>query len=155
MRRNNMDSNEKQASEYFAEGFNCAQSVLASHAQQFGLDSETALKVSAAFGAGMGRQGEVCGAVTGALMALGLKHGAISADDKEAKEKTYGLVHQFLDEFAQKNGSFLCRELLGYRIDNPEERKKAQEAGVFSTVCPKLVREASEMLDEMLAKEIP
>src|SRR5512141_594047 len=135
-----MDIKEKQASEYFAEGFNCAQSVLAAHAGQFGLEPEAAVKISAAFGGGMGRQGEVCGAMTGALMALGLKYGAISADDKETKEKTHSLAHQFLDEFAKKNGPFLCRELLGYRIDNPEERKKAQEAGVFSTICPRLVK---------------
>lgn len=150
-----MTFNEKQASEYFAEGFNCAQSVLAAHAEQFGLEPETALRISAAFGGGMGRQGEVCGAVTGALMALGLQYGAISADDKESKELTHSLAHKFLDEFAQMNGSFLCKELLGYRIGDPEERKKAQESGVFSTVCPRLVKEASEMLDEMLAEELP
>jgi C_GCAxxG_C_C family probable redox protein len=150
-----MAFNDKQSSEYFAEGFNCAQSVLAAHAGQFSLEPETALKISAAFGAGMGRQGEVCGAVTGALMALGLKSGAISADDKESKERTYNLTHKFLEEFAKKNGSFICRELLGHQLDNPEERKKAQESGVFSTVCPKLVEEASEMLDQMLADELP
>jgi C_GCAxxG_C_C family probable redox protein len=145
-----MDFNEKQASEYFAEGFNCAQSVLVSHAGQFDLEPETALKMSAAFGAGMGRQGEVCGAVTGALMALGLKFGAVSADDKESKELTHSLAHKFIDDFAQKNGTVLCRELLGYQIDNPEEREKASQAGVFSTICPRLVKEASEMLDQML-----
>jgi C_GCAxxG_C_C family probable redox protein len=149
-----MEPNEKKAAELFAEGFNCAQSVLASHAKQFDLQPETALKVSAAFGAGMGRQGEVCGAVTGALMALGLSSGSVSANDKDAKERTYSLTHRYLNEFAQRNGSILCRELLGYRIDDAEELERARQLGLFTSICPRLVDDASELLDEMLSKKL-
>jgi C_GCAxxG_C_C family probable redox protein len=148
-----MDLNEKKAAILFAEGFNCAQSVITSHAGQFGLESEIALKLSAAFGAGMGRKGEVCGAVTGALMAIGLASGPTSADDKEAKEHTYLLTRRFLDEFARQNGSILCRELLSCQIDEPEGLEKARQQGLFTTICPRLVDTASEILDGMLEDE--
>jgi C_GCAxxG_C_C family probable redox protein len=145
-----MDSNGKTATELFAEGFNCSQSVIASHAAQFDLPLETALKLSAAFGAGMGRQGEVCGAATGALMTLGLASGATLAGDTESKERTHHLAAQFLQEFARQNGSILCRELLGCRLDTPEVLESARQQGIFSTICPKLVESASEILDELL-----
>jgi C_GCAxxG_C_C family probable redox protein len=148
-----MDSNQKKAGTLFAEGYNCAQSVLASYARQFDLDPETALKLSAAFGGGMGRQGEVCGAATGALMVLGLAAGNTSAIDKDAKERTYHLTRQFLSEFARQNGSIQCRELLGYQINRPEELEKARQQGLFTTLCPRLVEEASELLDQILADE--
>ena len=148
-----MADTEKNSAAFFAEGFNCAQAVLTSHVRQFDLEPETALKLSAAFGAGMGRKGEVCGAVTGALMAIGLASGPTSAGDKEAKERTYRLARRFLDEFAQKNGSIQCRELLGCRIDEAEGLEKARQQGLFTTICPKLVDEASEILDQMLAEQ--
>jgi len=148
-----MGSDDKKAATLFAEGFNCAQAVLTSHAQQFGLVPETALKLSAAFGAGMGRQGEVCGAVTGALMVIGLASGHSIADDKEAKERTYRLARRFLNEFAQRNGSIRCRELLGCRIDEAEGMERARQQVLFTTICPRLVDEASEILEQMLVEE--
>jgi C_GCAxxG_C_C family probable redox protein len=147
-----MDTNEKNAPALFAEGFNCAQSVFASHAWQFDLGPEIALKVSAAFGAGMGRQGEVCGAATGALMILGLASGSTSADDKDAKERTYLLARRFLDEFAQRNGSIHCRELLNCEIDTPEGLERARQQGLFTTICSDLVAGAAALLDEMLTE---
>jgi C_GCAxxG_C_C family probable redox protein len=149
-----MDSNEKNAATLFAEGFNCAQSVFTSHAQQFDLEPEKALKLSAAFGAGMGRKGEVCGAVTGALMAIGLSSGSTSADNKDAKERTYLLARHFLDEFAQRNGSIHCRELLNCEIDTPEGLERARQEGLFTTICPGLVAGAALLLDEMLKEEL-
>ena len=149
-----MDSSDKNAAALFSEGFNCAQSVLTSHARQFDLSPETALRFSAAFGAGMGRKGEVCGAVTGALMAIGLAYGPTSAEDKEAKERTYLLAHRFLDEFARQNGSIQCRELLGCRIDEPAELERARQQGLFTTICPRLVDEASELLDQLLNENL-
>ncbi len=148
-----MATSEKDAAAFFAEGFNCAQSVLAPHARRLGLETEAALKLSAAFGGGMGRKGEVCGAATGALMVLGLTCGSTLATDKEAKERTYRLTHRFLDEFARQNGSILCRELLGCQIDQPEGRQKAQELGVFTTLCPRLVNEAAMLIEKVLADE--
>ncbi len=147
-----MDTNEKNATALFAEGFNCAQSVFTPHARQFGLETESALKLGAAFGGGMGRKGEVCGAATGALMVIGLASGSASASDKEAKDRTYQLTHRFLDEFAQRNGSILCRELLGCQLDNPEDVARARQQGLLTTICPRLVADAAEHLDQLLSE---
>jgi len=144
-----MHPNEK-ATQLFAAGYSCSQSVLASRAEQFGLETETALKLSAAFGGGLGRQGEVCGAVSGALMVIGLENGHITPEDKAAKEHTYELTRRFIAEFTRRNGTIQCRDLLGCHIGAPEGMKQAQEQNLFKTVCPKLVAEASQILSEML-----
>jgi len=147
-----MVSNEKKAVALFAEGFSCSQSVLAAHAQQLNVPLETALRLSAAFGGGMGRHGEVCGAATGALMVLGLVSGHTTADDKEGKERTYQLANHFLQEFTSRNGALNCPELLGCRIDTPEGQAQAREQALFSTICPRFVAGASKILAEMLSE---
>ena len=144
-----MNPNEK-AAELFAEGYSCSQSLLVSRAGQFGLSTENALKVSAAFGGGLGRQGEVCGAVSGALMVIGLAHGQTTPQQKEAKEHTYQLTRRFIAEFTRRTGALHCRDLLGCQIGTPEGLQLAQEQSLFKTVCPHLVAEASQILDEIL-----
>jgi C_GCAxxG_C_C family probable redox protein len=99
----------------------------------------------------MGRLGEVCGAVTGAFMVIGLKHGKsrLEDDNNETREKAYALVHEFADRFRACNGSILCRELLGCDISTPEGRAQAREKGLFNDLCPKLVGDAVEILEQM------
>ncbi len=140
----------QKATELFAEGYSCSQSLLASRAGQFGLSAENALKVSAAFGGGLGRQGEVCGAVSGALMVIGLAHGQTTPQQKEAKEHTYQLTRRFIAEFTRRTGALHCSDLLGCQIGTPEGLQLAQEQSLFKTVCPRLVAEASQILDEIL-----
>src|SRR5690606_21185680 len=101
----------------------CSQAVLTAFAPELGLDRDSALKVSGTFGAGMGRLGEVCGALTGAFMAIGLKYGRVRANDEEMKEKAYACVMQVADEFRRRHGSLRCRELLGYDLGTPEGRQ--------------------------------
>ena len=144
-----MHPNEK-AAELFAAGFSCSQSVLVSRAEHYDLSTETALKISAAFGGGLGRQGEVCGAVSGALMVLGLENGQTRPEEKAIKEHTYALTRQFSAEFTRRTGALHCRDLLGCRIDTPEGQQYAREHDLFKTICPKLVAEASQILSEML-----
>jgi len=135
----------------FEEGFNCSQAVFSTYAPLLGLDRETALRVAAPFGGGMGRTGETCGAASGALMVLGLKYGQFTAEDKEAKEKMYSLAAEFLNRFAARNnGCVKCRELLGFDVGNPEDRQSAREQGLFETLCPKLVRDAAELVEQLL-----
>ena len=140
----------QEAAELFAEGYSCSQSLLVSRAGQFGLSVENALKVSAAFGGGLGRQGEVCGAVSGALMVIGLAHGQTTPQQKEAKEHTYQLTRRFIAEFTRRTGALHCSNLLGCQIGTPEGLQQAQEQSLFKTVCPRLVAEASQILDEIL-----
>jgi C_GCAxxG_C_C family probable redox protein len=134
----------------FADGFNCSQAVLSTYADDLGLDEETALRIAAGFGGGMGRMGETCGAVTGAMMVLGLKFGNTSPS-REAKDQMYARIREFAERFKTRNGSLACRDLLGCDISTAEGHKAAAERGLFTTVCPKLVRDAAEILEEMLA----
>ena len=141
----------EQAATCFQEGFSCSQAVLATFAPQFGMDRDLALKVSGAFGAGMGRMGETCGAVTGAFMVIGLLHGRTKAKDQETKEKAYALVAKLADQFRQRNGSLACRELLGCDPGTPEGQQYARDHGLSATRCAKFVRDAAEIVERMLA----
>ena len=143
-----------QALVHFEEGFNCSQSVFLAFAPTLGLDRETALRVAAPFGGGMGRTGETCGAVSGALMAIGLKYAQPDPDDKQPKEKTYELAKEFLNRFgARNNGCVKCRELLGCEIDTPEGQQRAREQGLFETLCPKFVSDAAEIVDQLFTTQ--
>jgi C_GCAxxG_C_C family probable redox protein len=136
----------------FQDGFNCSQAVFSPYAEAMGLDKDTALKIAGTFGGGMGRTGQTCGAVTGALMALGLKYGATDAADKETKEQAYARVQEFAQRFATRNGDDLsCKALLGCDISTPDGQKMAQELGLYKNVCPKLVKDAAEIVEELLA----
>jgi len=137
----------------FQDGFSCSQAVFSPYAEAMGLDKDTALKIAGTFGGGMGRTGQTCGAVTGALMALGLKYGAIDAMDKETKEQAYARVQEFAQRFATRNGDDLsCKALLGCDISTPDGQKMAQELGLYKNVCPKLVKDAAEIVEEILAE---
>ena len=138
------------ATETFNSGFNCSQSVLAAFCNEFGLQDETALRVACGLGGGMGRMAKTCGAVTGAFMVIGLKYGQTQADDKAAKEKTYGLVKTFADMFAKEHGSIECRELLACDINTPDGLKTANEKNLFKTTCPKYVESAVKILEKVL-----
>lgn len=132
------------------EGFNCAQSVLAAYADQFGLDREMALKVAGAFGGGMGRMGETCGAVTGALMVIGLRHGQATAEDKQAKETSYAMAREFADRFKDRHGCLDCRDLLGCDIGTPEGMQQAREQQLFATRCSQYIQDAAEIVEQLL-----
>ena len=126
-------------------GCNCAQAVISAYCDQWGLDRDTALKVAGAFGGGMGRTGEVCGAVTGALMLIGLQQ-----SPNQTKDELYELTQLFLAEFKAQHGSIHCKELLGTEIITAESRKLA--AGKFKSVCPDLVADAVKIFEKITAK---
>lgn len=134
----------------FKHGFNCSQSVFSTYAIDMGVDRSTALKVSQAFGGGMAQMGETCGAVTGAFMVIGLKYGRTKADDDEAKVKTYKLVKEFSGKFRARHGTIICRELLGCDLSTPRGQQIAREKELFSTVCPRFVKSAVDILEEIL-----
>jgi len=115
-----------------------------------GLDRETALRVAGAFGAGMARTGGTCGAVTGALMVIGLNHAKTRKDDDDSRERAYALAQEFMDAFSARNGSLLCREILGVDVSTPEGVAEVRKRDLFRTVCPKFVKDAGELLDELL-----
>jgi C_GCAxxG_C_C family probable redox protein len=116
---------------------------------RFGLDRVIALKVSGAFGSGMG-MGETCGAVTGAFMIIGLKHGKTKADDDVARETTYILVKELTVRFLAQNGSIKCKDLLGHDVNTPEGMDAVIDKKLFITFCPKFVQDAAEITQEIL-----
>ncbi len=124
--------------------------MLSTYGTRFGLDREMALKAAGAFGAGMGRMGETCGAATGAFMVIGLKHGKTKIDDNEAREKTYKLVKEFTVRFKARNRSILCRELLGHDLSTPEGMKTVAEKDLFVTLCPRFLRDSVEIIEDIL-----
>ena len=134
----------------FEKGFNCSQSVCAAYAEQFGCAQATALRLAAGFGGGMGRLAGICGAVSGAYMVLGLKYGAVAAADKDGKENTYAQVREFARRFAERHGSVVCKDLLGYDISTPEGLQAVKAHNLFKTRCAQLVRDAAEMLEAMV-----
>jgi C_GCAxxG_C_C family probable redox protein len=144
-----------QAAEYFRSGFNCAQSVFTPFGREFGLSEEQCLKVSCAFGAGMGRMQHTCGAVTGALMALGLQFGKGMGDDNVKKLQTYEKSSFLIREFAERHGSAECLELLdGLRMSDPEDMKKIEALGLHNTRCTKYVRDAAEITEKLLGTKL-
>jgi len=140
----------EQAVARFQEGFSCSQAVFSVFAENHGLDRETALRISGAFGGGMARMGLVCGAVTGAYMVIGHKYGKSKVGDDQAREKTYKLVWKFTERFKAENGFIICKELLGFDLSVPKEAAQAHAKGLFKNICPRLVKDAVEILEEML-----
>jgi len=137
------------ARSYFDQGFSCSQAVAAAFAAEFGLDAATLLRVAALFGGGVARSGGTCGAVSGALMVLGLKYGAVQPDPA-AKERAYEHSREFLARFRARNGAVDCRDLLGHDFATPEGRTAIKELKVTRAVCPGLVASAVEILNDML-----
>jgi len=136
--------------ECFKQTFSCSQAVFSVYALEFGIDKETALKIAGAFGGGMARMGETCGAVTGAFMAIGLKYGKAKAEDEAAKEKTYQVVKEFVEKFKSQNGSIVCRELTGCDMSSPEGLQAFKEKNIFKTHCTKFVKNAAEILEKLI-----
>jgi C_GCAxxG_C_C family probable redox protein len=133
----------------FKDGCNCSQAILATYGEAFGLPPETALRVACGFGGGM-RRADVCGAVTGALMVLGLRHGPTSCPGQPQKNETYAQVQAFHARFAERQGTVMCRDLLGCDISTPDGQQKAQAKQLFKTICPEAVKVAAEILEKML-----
>jgi C_GCAxxG_C_C family probable redox protein len=141
------------AAQYHERGFGCAQSVLASYADDFGLDVGLALRLATGFGSGMGRMCEVCGALTGAFMVVGMKYGKEKTDGTRygnETETTYRLVAEVASQFKERNGSIYCRELIGHNLMDPAERAKVVELGLFKTTCRKCILDAVEILEATL-----
>lgn len=140
----------ERAAALFQEGFSCSQAVFATFSEDFGLDRDISLKLSQAFGGGMAHLGEACGAVTGAFMLIGLKYGRTKADDLEARDRTYAKMRQFTDKFKALHCSIQCRCLLGLDIGTEEGMRLAREKNLFQTLCSNYVRNAAEIVEEIL-----
>ena len=138
------------AVEKFLSGYNCAQSILFAYGPGRGLDPEFALKLATGFGAGMARQGQVCGAVTGGILALGLKYGR-GATDRSATEETYHKTTLLMTEFERRHGSCSCRVLLeGCDLRTPEGQKHFKDHDLLHKTCKGCVQSVSEILGPLM-----
>jgi C_GCAxxG_C_C family probable redox protein len=131
----------------FENQLNCAQAVFSTYCGQLGVgkvDYDTCLKIASTFGGGIAQTGNVCGALTGALMTLGLKYGS------EKWEEVNQMASNLLDGFKSRNGSVICRELIDHDLLTDEDLKQAFETGAFKN-CPKFVEDASILLEKLLS----
>jgi len=140
----------KIAEERFLNGFNCAQAIFTTYSEELGLTKEVASKIACAFGGGLASSGYVCGAVSGALMIIGLKYASPDAKEKESRKIVYAKAREFIKKFIERNGSIICKELLNCDISTPEGRKFAEEKKLFKKVCPKFIKDAAQILEELL-----
>lgn len=137
------------AGKNFRQGFNCAQAVLAAYSAELGLDPKTGHRISQAFGGGMCRLAMTCGAVTGALMVIGLRYGKTRAKDNAARDKTYALGREFIRRFQAKHGSLSCRRLLGHDIGTPRGAKLISQENLHEKLCSRYVRDAVRILSRV------
>lgn len=141
------------AEKLFREGYNCAQAVLIAFSDETGLDQETAARVASSFGGGLARMREVCGAVSGAAMVLGMLKGYADPTDPTAKKAHYHLVQEFARRYKELNGSIICRELLkGVDTVKGSDPEARTDAYYRKRPCPALIHQAADILDEMLSK---
>jgi C_GCAxxG_C_C family probable redox protein len=149
-----MSEKSKQAAETFRNGFNCSQSVLSVFAQDFGLTKDSCLRLASPFGSGIARMQQTCGAVTGALMVIGLKYGKGKNGTEEDKTHAYKLSEQFIAEFRKQHNTICCLELLdGLDMNTPEGKAEIQERELFRNNCSKYVKFAVEITESILTGE--
>jgi len=148
-----MATKSDKALDTFSDGFNCAQAVFAAFAPEVGTEESEALRIAAGFGGGMARLQEVCGAVTGAFMAIGSKYGSADPNDGTAKTKAYKNVRIFADRFREQHGTIFCRDILGIDLNTEEGQRIAGEKNLFGTVCARCVEDSAKILEYLLAEE--
>ena len=140
----------EQAVAMFVEGYSCAQSLLAVYGPGLGMDREAALRLAAPLGGGLSQTDGPCGAATGAILVLGLKHGHTHPDDDSGAEFIRGLTQEFLRRYDERKGSTMCTDILGANLSVPGEKERVEEEGLSSKSCPDAVRTAAQLLEELL-----
>lgn len=137
------------AVKHFMKSMNCSQAVLETFASSLGIEVKTARRIAAAFAGGMGR-GSECGAVTGALMVIGMRYGKTKSKDPKADEKTFAKTSEFIREFRARHIQVRCSALLGTNMGTPEGISKAEQMGYFISRCPNYVSSSVEILEKLL-----
>ncbi len=139
------------ARELFMKGYNCSQAVVGAWADEIGLPFDTAVKVSAGFGGGMGRMREVCGAASGAFMVLGLKF-STGMSDPQSKKNMYEIIQAYAKRFKEENNfdSIICREMLGLSGASKPTPAVRTDEYYKKRPCPELIAMAAGLLEEFI-----
>lgn len=144
----------KSAVKDFTRGLACSQAVLAAFAERYGLSRDHALRLAAAFEGGTAMQADACGALIGAYLVLGLEYGGIDPKDVAAKQKTAEKVREAARLFAERNqGHIDCRDLIECDISQPDGLQNALKKRLFRRNCPRFVRDAVQIVEELLDAE--
>lgn len=130
-------------------GLQCSQAVLATLGEQLGFDRKQALKLASGFGGGIASQGDLCGAVSGAIMAIGLKHGYDEGPNVKSRDKVYSLVQKLIQGIKSKHGCYTCKCIIGLDLKKPDENKLAYEQDIFSKICPHVIKDVVEIVEEI------
>jgi len=145
----------QRAVELFMQGYGCCQSVLCAFADRYGMDEETALRVSAGFGGGVGRMRMMCGTCSALVILAGMEKGQTRGDDREGKAACYQLVRQLLETFRQRNGSIICAEWLqmnGVKAETGTSQPDERNAEYYRVrPCARKVESAARVFAEYLS----
>ena len=147
-----MSEHKALAQKLFYDGYNCAQAVLLAFEDVTGLDKKTAAMLASSFGGGLGRMREVCGAVSGAAMAIGSICAATEGKDAESKKRNYELVREFAERFTAKNKSIICRELLSLSVKMEDSAAPEGRTAEYykKRPCLKMVEDAAEIVMQLI-----
>ena len=140
----------EQAVAFYKQGYTCTQAIMASFAKRYDLPQNLAFRIGEPFGAGTSCTSDMCGSVAGAIIVLGLQYGSAHSDDEAARSYTYQRVHEMIQRFKAIHDSIQCTDLLGYNLNDPQELQTVWEKGLFMQLCPILVRDAAQILIEMI-----
>ena len=146
-------SNAEEAVERFKKGLNCSQAIVATYGSALGLAEDMGVKVAAAFGGGMGHTGKTCGAITGAMMVIGLHCSKDGCAVAEAKVRSYALANELMKTFESRHVYTNCKALIGQDLSTDEGMRLAREKGLFDTLCAVFVQSTAEILEELLEKD--
>lgn len=147
MTENEVQLRIKRAVDFFEQGYNCSQAVFMAYSDMYGIDTETAAKLATSFGGGMGRLREVCGAVSGMFLVLGMEYPFTNTKDKTSKNLNYKMVQKTANAFKAEMGSYICADLLKLKHvpQNPESSER-NEAYFKSRPCIKCVSVAAQIV---------
>lgn len=146
-----MMTRKEQAMQNFYEGYNCTQAVVLAFSDLIPLEKESLLAMVSPLGGGMGRLREVCGSVSGMFLVLGALQGYSDPKTKEQKAQLYAKVQKLASEFEKRNGSIVCRELLGLKEKKQDPTPQERTPEYYKKrPCPELIGMAAEILEEFL-----
>ena len=148
-------SRRETAMDNFKNGYNCSQSIVLAFADLLPVDKLLLSKMASSFGGGMGRLREVCGAVSGIFMVLGLLYGYDGAETGQVKTDHYSRIQELAARFEKEHGSIVCRELLGLDVRHDDPAPEARTEKYYKKrPCVEIVGDAAEILEQYI-KENP
>ena len=144
-----MTTGEK-AQSLFKQGYNCSQSVALAFDEEMGFDKDLVAKLVSGFGGGMGRMREVCGCVSGMVFVISSLYGYSDPKDFDSKKELYQRINQVANTFKEKNGSIICKELLGLEKKDGIVPEKRTDAYYKKRPCSELCKIAGDILEDYI-----